>query len=138
MLLVSNCPPDSTTFPFYSVPALGHGEQPFGVHLSVHPGHVRTRCRRIQFCVLRNPPMHTMLFSQSRDIPYALSGSLRDIGGGAFGLAFGTVQARAGALRFKRRVSCSPRLDKVSAKLCTCWILEVPLGLAARSGDRIV
>ena len=71
---------------------------------------------------LGNPPIHTMLL-QSKDIPYTLGGSFIGVFRSAFGLVFFlTVQARAGSLRFKPRVSCSPRLDKVSAKLRPLWI----------------
>ena len=80
--------------------------------------------------------MRTMLFSQSKDIPYALSGSFMGILGGTFGLVFSDRPGQGGGFAFQ------PAGELLASTRCRpnsvlVGYLEVPLGLAARSGDRL-
>ena len=93
--------------------------------------------RRMRFCVLRKPPTRTILFSQSKDVPYALRGSFIGILGSAFGFVFAHRPGHRGGLAFQPagelRTSISPRLRCTLASLN---ILQSRLGLLHDQGSR--
>ena len=95
------------------------------------------RCRRMRFCVLRKPPTRTILFSQSKDIPYTLRGSFIGILGGAFGFVFAHRPGHRGGFAFQPagelRTSISPR---VRCTLASLDILQSRLGLLHEEGSR--
>ena len=79
--------------------------------------------------------MRTMLFSQSKDIPYALSGSFIGILGGAFGLVFADRPGQGGGFAFQPAgellASMGPGVGQTRSSLD---ILQFRLGLLHAQG----
>ena len=71
--------------------------------------------------------MCTMLFSQTKDIPYALSGSFIGILGGAFGLVFADRPGQGGGFAFQPA-------GELLASMSSLNILQSRLGLLHDQG----
>ena len=77
-------------------------------------------------------------FSQTKDIPYALGVSFIGVFRGAFGLVFSDRPGQGGSFVFQAACELLASIGPgVGQTLSSLYILEVPLGLAARSGDRL-
>ena len=91
----------------------------------------------MRFCVLRKPPTRTILFSKSKDVPYALRGSFIGILGGTFGLVFADRPGHRGSFAFQSAAellgSMSPRVRCTPSSLN---ILESRLSLLHDQGSR--
>ena len=76
-----------------------------------------------------------MLFSQTKDIPYALSGSFIGILGGAFGLVFADRPGQGGGFAFQPAGELLASMGiGVGQTLCSLNILQSRLGLLHDQG----
>jgi len=79
--------------------------------------------------------MRTMLFSQSKDIPYALSGPFIGILGGAFGLVFADRPGQGGGFAFQPAGELLALIGPgVGQTLSSLDILQSRLGLLHDQG----
>ena len=90
----------------------------------------------MRFCDLRKPPTRT-IFSQSKDIPYALRGSFIGILGGPFDLVFASRPSHGGGFAFQSTAELSTSIRPGGrGTLASLNILQSRLSLLHDQGSR--